>query len=85
LHELVIFDEKERAAFLVELRSAARQVVTGHGVDPGLLDDLMGSAMRFFALPESEKLAVEMANSPHFGGYTRMAGVHARPAGLLTR
>jgi isopenicillin N synthase-like dioxygenase len=74
--------ETKRAAFLDELRSAARQFgffyLTGHGVDPGLLHDLMGSARRFFALPESEKLAVEMANSPHFRGYTRIAGERTR-------
>jgi len=67
----------ERASFLDELRSAARQVgffyLTGHGIEPGLQQELMGSARRFFALPESEKLAVEMVNSRHFRGYTRIA------------
>jgi isopenicillin N synthase-like dioxygenase len=74
--------EKERAAFLDELRSAARQVgffyLSGHGVEPDLLLDLMDSARRFFALPESEKLAVEMVHSPHFRGYTRIAGERTR-------
>jgi isopenicillin N synthase-like dioxygenase len=67
--------EEERAAFLGELRSAARDVgffyLVGHGVEPNLLCDLMDAAIRFFALPESEKLAVEMVNSPHFRGYNR--------------
>jgi isopenicillin N synthase-like dioxygenase len=67
----------ERAAFLAELRAAARQVgffyLTGHGIEQGLLDDLMRSAREFFALPESDKLAVAMVNSPHFRGYTGLA------------
>lgn len=62
---------------LAELRAAARDVgffyLTGHGVDPGLLRDLAGVARRFFALPEPDKLAVEMVNSPHFRGYNRVA------------
>jgi isopenicillin N synthase-like dioxygenase len=62
---------------LAELRAAARDVgffyLTGHGVDTGLLRDLVGVAHRFFALPESDKLAVEMINSPHFRGYNRVA------------
>ena len=70
-------DHEERAAFLSDLRDAARQVgffyVTGHGIDAALLDGLMNSAKKFFALPEPDKLAVEMINSPHFRGYTRMA------------
>jgi isopenicillin N synthase-like dioxygenase len=71
-----------RAAFLQELRDAARQVgffyVTGHGIERPLLEGLMASARRFFALAEPDKLAVEMVNSPHFRGYTRMAWERTR-------
>ena len=67
----------QRAAFLTELRTAAHEVgffyVTGHGVDARLLGDLMDSAQRFFSLPEADKLAIEMVNSPHFRGYNRVA------------
>jgi isopenicillin N synthase-like dioxygenase len=74
--------KERRAAFLAELRDAARQVgffyLTGHGIEPGLLEGLMNSARRFFALPESDKLAVEMVNSPHFRGYTRVAWERTR-------
>jgi isopenicillin N synthase-like dioxygenase len=73
---------EERAAFLDELRNAARQVgffyVEGHGIEQSLLDGLMACARRFFALPESDKLAVEMVNSPHFRGYTRIAWERTR-------
>lgn len=73
---------KERAAFLAELKDAARHVgffyITGHGIEPALLDALLNSAKRFFALPEPDKLAVEMVNSPHFRGYTRIAWERTR-------
>jgi isopenicillin N synthase-like dioxygenase len=67
----------QRAAFLTELRTAAHEVgffyLAGHGVDAQLLRDLMESARRFFALPEAEKMAIAMVNSPHFRGYNRVA------------
>ena len=69
--------EAQRAAFLAELRAAARDVgffyLTGHGVEPALLSDLVTFSSRFFALPVAEKLAIEMVNSPHFRGYNRVA------------
>jgi isopenicillin N synthase-like dioxygenase len=69
--------DAQRAAFLTELRAAAHEVgffyLFGHDVDPQLLRDLMESARRFFALPEGEKMAIEMVNSPHFRGYNRVA------------
>jgi isopenicillin N synthase-like dioxygenase len=75
-------DDEERALFLADLRNAARHVgffyVTGHGIDPDLLSALMLSARRFFALPDLEKLAVDMVNSPHFRGYTRVGWERTR-------
>jgi isopenicillin N synthase-like dioxygenase len=69
--------DARRAAFLAELRAAAHEVgffyLSGHDVDAQLLRDLMESARRFFALPEGEKMAIEMMNSPHFRGYNRVA------------
>ena len=64
-----------RAAFLAELRAAARDVgffyIVGHGVSDDLIRDVLVLSRRFFDLPEPEKLAIEMVNSPHFRGYTR--------------
>jgi isopenicillin N synthase-like dioxygenase len=81
LLDLSRFDAKG-AVFLSELRDAARQVgffyITGHGIEPALLDRLMNSARHFFALPDPDKLAVEMVNSPHFRGYTRVAWERTR-------
>jgi isopenicillin N synthase-like dioxygenase len=69
--------DAERAAFLMELRAAAHDVgffyVTGHGVDAQLLSDVMDVTSRFFSLPERDKLAIEMVNSPQFRGYNRVA------------
>lgn len=66
----------ERAEFLRELRSAARNIgffyLKDHGVDAGLIDGLFGLGRRFFDLPVDEKLAIEMVKSPHFRGYTRV-------------
>jgi isopenicillin N synthase-like dioxygenase len=74
--------EAARAAFLADLRTAAREVgffyLSGHGVEPDLLRDLVGLSRRFFALPETEKLAIEMVNSPHFRGYNRVAWERTR-------
>ncbi|MBX6744488.1 MAG: isopenicillin N synthase family oxygenase [Acetobacteraceae bacterium] len=67
--------ETDRAAFLTELRAAARDpgffYLAGHGVDPALEARVITEAKRFFALPEAEKLAVQMVHSPHFRGYNR--------------
>ena len=65
----------ERTAFLTELRQVAHGVsffyLTGHGVDPSLVRDILAISRRFFGLPVEDKLAIEMVNSPHFRGYTR--------------
>jgi isopenicillin N synthase-like dioxygenase len=75
-------DEAQRAAFLAELRAAAHDVgffyVAGHGVEARLLNDVMQSARRFFSLPDGDKLAIEMVNSPHFRGYNRVAAERTR-------
>jgi isopenicillin N synthase-like dioxygenase len=71
-----------RAAFLGELRAAARGpgffYLVGHGVDGALIDAVMSLSRRFFGLPEQDKLAIEMVNSPHFRGYNRAGYEHTR-------
>ncbi|NLR97651.1 isopenicillin N synthase family oxygenase [Rhizobium sp. P38BS-XIX] len=65
----------EKQAFVAELRSVLYHhgffYLTGHGVDPKLIEDVVGTAKRFFALPLEEKLKIEMVKSPHFRGYNR--------------
>ena len=83
--DLSRFDQggSERRTFLADLRSAARDVgffyLVGHGIAQTEIDEVFAAARRFFALPEADKLAIEMVNSPHFRGYTRVGGrAHAR-------
>jgi isopenicillin N synthase-like dioxygenase len=72
----------ERARFLEDLRTAARNVgffyLVGHGIDDSLIRDVLTVSRRFFALPEKDKLAIEMVNSPHFRGYNRAGYEHTR-------
>jgi isopenicillin N synthase-like dioxygenase len=67
--------EHDRADFLRDLRDAACTYgffyLAGHGVPPALVQDIQAETRRFFALPERDKLAIEMIHSPHFRGYTR--------------
>lgn len=64
-----------RDGFLAQLRAAARDVgffyLSGHGVPERLETEIVETADQFFALPEADKLAVEMIHSRHFRGYTR--------------
>lgn len=65
----------EKLAFLAELREVAHDIgffyLVGHGIDDDLITHVRTLARRFFALPEAEKLEIEMINSPHFRGYNR--------------
>ncbi|MCA1306029.1 isopenicillin N synthase family oxygenase [Microbacterium esteraromaticum] len=66
------------ARFRDDLRAATRDVgffyLTGTGVPARLEQRLHRAARAFFALPETEKLAIENVKSPHFRGYTRVGG-----------
>lgn len=72
----------KRAAFLKELRRTAGDIgffyVSGHGIDDDLINGVLSVSRRFFALPEEDKLAIEMVNSPHFRGYTRVGWERTR-------
>jgi isopenicillin N synthase-like dioxygenase len=73
---------EEKRAFVEELRRTTRDVgffyLTGHGVNAGLISATLDLAHRFFALPERDKLAIEMVNSPHFRGYNRAGREYTR-------
>ena len=60
--------------FVHDLREVCHDVgfcyLVGHGVPPELDAAIMRGAHEFFALPESERRALAIANSPHFRGYT---------------
>ncbi|BFV60079.1 isopenicillin N synthase family oxygenase [Kitasatospora sp. CMC57] len=65
----------DRARLHDALRAAATEVgffqLTGHGVTAGETAELTDAMHAFFALPESDRLAVSNLNSPHYRGYTR--------------
>ena len=60
---------QDRAAFFSDLRRILHEhgffYLTGHGVSSNLIADVIRASKGFFALPQEEKLAIEMANSPH--------------------
>jgi isopenicillin N synthase-like dioxygenase len=66
----------ERAAFLEDLRRTAHEIgffyVSGHGISQSLITEMLTLSRRFFNLPDADKLAIEMINSRHFRGYTRV-------------
>lgn len=71
-------DPAQREGFFEDLRHAAREFgffyLSGHGISNELQKRIVATSKEFFALPEKEKLAVEMVKSPHFRGYTRAGG-----------
>lgn len=75
-------DNADSENFVTELRRILHDYgffyLTGHGVDPALIADVLAAAKRFFALPTPEKLAIDMVNSPHFRGYTRPGNEYTR-------
>ncbi|MBC2885564.1 isopenicillin N synthase family oxygenase [Ochrobactrum sp. CM-21-5] len=66
---------EERKSFISELRHVLHDhgffYLTGHGVEPKLIADVVATAKRFFALPEKEKLKIEMIKTSNFRGYNR--------------
>jgi len=71
-------NQQQQQQVLEKLSQAARDVgffyLINHGIDRELSDEVQDVARKFFALPQAEKSAVAMANSPHFRGYN-LAGV----------
>ncbi|NUQ96474.1 MAG: isopenicillin N synthase family oxygenase [Streptomyces sp.] len=69
-----------RAEFLNRLRGAIHEVgffqLVGHGVEDG--DDMLDLARRFFALPEPDRLALNILDSPLFRGYSELGREHTR-------
>lgn len=68
----------ERAALAAELRKILFDhgffYLTGHGIAPEVLRETIEAAKEFFNLPEADKLAINIVNSPQFRGYTRAGG-----------
>ncbi|MEK1930794.1 MAG: 2-oxoglutarate and iron-dependent oxygenase domain-containing protein [Pararhizobium sp.] len=73
---------ESRLEFVADLRRVLHDhgffYLVGHGVPAKLSADVFTAAKRFFALPEKDKLEIEMVNSPHFRGYNRAGLEHTR-------
>ena len=86
LLDLRRFDAGEAHARRIPGASCARppttwafSMSTGHGVDARLTARRSWNRRgRFFSLPDRDKLAIEMVNSPHFRGYNRVAAERTR-------
>ena len=78
-------DPAEKAAFLADLRHAARDIgffyLINHGVDESLQQAVQQQSRAFFALPDDQKQRVAMIHSPHFRGYNRV-GINPRSTRL---
>lgn len=47
--------------------------ITGHGIPPERIDALLAAAKTFFALPEAEKLKIDITRTAHHRGYGAIA------------
>lgn len=67
-------DPELRAIFVTRLRETAHHIgffyLRNYGVNPSEIDAVFQAAREFFALPQAQKQALHMANTPHFRGYT---------------
>ncbi|KAF3276637.1 hypothetical protein TWF970_006220 [Orbilia oligospora] len=68
--------EDTKPGFLNELRHALIEVgflyIKNTGISSELIDRVKKLGVEFFDIPEDEKLRLEMKNSPHFLGYSRL-------------
>ncbi|MEM9200629.1 MAG: 2-oxoglutarate and iron-dependent oxygenase domain-containing protein [Actinomycetota bacterium] len=72
-----------RAHVAAEIRTACLEVgffyVTGHGVDPAVIDAAFATADRFFALPDEQKAEVSILHSDKLRGYTGLLEENTDP------
>ncbi len=70
-------DPKTKPQLLSQLRASLLDVgffyLKNYNVPESITESIKEKAFQFFKLPLEEKLKVEMTNSPHFLGYTRLA------------
>jgi isopenicillin N synthase-like dioxygenase len=76
-------DLDARRAVAAELRQACLEVgffyVTGHSVDPTVVEAAFTSTERFFALPAEDKAAVSILHSDKLRGYTGLLEENTDP------
>lgn len=68
-------EAEEREAFIRSLRELLHDYgffyLVGHGVSEETTAKVLSLSKAFFALPEEDKLAIEMVRTPRFRGYNR--------------
>lgn len=71
-------DPRTSQRFRTDLREVTHEVgffyLTDHGINRDQMREIITVSREFFALPEAEKLSIEMVHSPHFRGYNRVGG-----------
>ena len=69
--------DEHKPAFLKKLRNALLNVgflyIKNAGIDQDLYDRVCEEGIRFFDLPDEEKLRIEMKNQASFLGYSRVS------------
>lgn len=74
----------DRRALATELRAIVHDhgffYLQGHGVPQTVIQAAIDAAGRFFALPEADKLEIDITRSAQFRGYTRAGGEITRGA-----
>lgn len=72
-------DECSKPAFLKQLRAALLNVgflyIKNAGIEQELYDRVCEEGIRFFDLPDEEKLSIEMKNQASFLGYSRVRSI----------
>ncbi|AOW03013.1 hypothetical protein B0I72DRAFT_142937 [Yarrowia lipolytica] len=67
---------EDTPTILAKLRPALFNVgfcyIKNYGVDPGLIQRVTELGKQLFDLPQTEKQRIDMSNSPHFLGYSRL-------------
>lgn len=70
--------DRDADAFRSRLREAAHDIgffyLVGHGVPDAQIDEVLGLARTFFALPLDAKNEISQLKSPQFRGYSRLGG-----------
>ena len=73
--------EETKPEFLRKLRNALLNVgflyIKNFGIDQELCDRVCEEGIRFFDLPDDEKLRIEMKNQASFLGYSRVRRPHS--------
>ncbi|MFU9034832.1 MULTISPECIES: isopenicillin N synthase family dioxygenase [Streptomyces] len=72
--------QETRATFLNRLRQAIHEIgffqLVGHGIEDA--EDMLELSRRFFALPEADRLALNILDSPLFRGYSELGREHTK-------